>query len=159
MTTLAWLESSSTDKARTDSSIVGDVKYSLTDALLLGTVLPFSSNQIELVQTLDLLFGRSGLSFFQNKPGEHLEETDAASKQKSLTDCLDRAVTMFLIKKILDAHLFLNIMVDPPQAIVSKVHAFEWSMMINSLLEKAFPVAPSIIHIIKGVSSFPSDVT
>ena len=28
------------------------------------SVLPFSSNQIELVKTLDLLFGRSGLSFF-----------------------------------------------------------------------------------------------
>ena len=51
-----------------------------------GTILPFSSKQIELVSTLDLLFGRSGLSFFQNKPSEQLEETDAASKQKSLTD-------------------------------------------------------------------------
>ena len=59
-----------------------------------GTILPFSSKQIELVLTLDLLFGTSGISFFQNKPGEHLEETDAASKQKSLTDCLFRAVTL-----------------------------------------------------------------
>ena len=106
-----------------------------------------------------MLFGRSGLSFFQNKPGEHLEETDAASKQKSLTDCLVRAVIMFLIQKIPDAHLFLNSRVDPLQPIASRVHAFEWSMMINSLLEKAFPVAPSIIHIIEGVSGFPSDVT
>ena len=66
---------------------------------------------------------------------------------------------MFLIQKIPDANLFLNSRVDPLQAIASKVHAFEWSMMINSLLERAFPVAPSIIHIIEGVSSFPSDVT
>ena len=49
--------------------------------------------------------------------------------------------------------------VDPLQVIASKAHAFEWSMMINSLIEKAFPVAPSIIHIIEGVGSFPSDVT
>ena len=63
---------------------------------MIGTILPFSSIQIELVTTRDLLFGvRSGLSFLQNKPGEHLEETDAASKQKSLTDCLFRAVTLF----------------------------------------------------------------
>ena len=63
---------------------------------MIGAILPFSSIQIELVTTLDLLFGiRSGLSFLQNKPGEHLEETDAASKQKSLTDCLFRAVTLF----------------------------------------------------------------
>ena len=95
MTTLAWLESSSTEKVRTDSLIVGDVKYSLRDALVSGTILPFSSKQIEPVLTLDLLFGWSGLSFFQNKPGEQLEETDAASKQKSLTDCLFRAVTLF----------------------------------------------------------------
>ena len=80
---------------RTDSLIVGDVKYSLTDALLSGTILPFSSKQIKLVLTLDLLFGRSGLSFSQNKPGEHLEQTHAASKQKSLTDSLFRAVTLF----------------------------------------------------------------
>ena len=83
---MAWLESSSTDKVRTDSLIVGEVKYSLRDALVSGTILPLSSKQIELLLTLDLLFGRSGLSFFQNRPGEHLEETDAASKQKSLTD-------------------------------------------------------------------------
>ena len=98
-------------------------------------------------------------AFFQNKPGENLDETDAESKQKSLTDCLFRALTMFLIQKIPDAHLFLNSRVDPLQVIASKVHAFEWSMMIKSLLEKAFPAAPSIIHIIEGVSSFPSDVT
>lgn len=42
-----------------------------------------SSKQIALALTLDLLSGRSGLSIFQNKPGERLEETDAASKQKS----------------------------------------------------------------------------
>ena len=68
---------------------------SLRDALASGTIMPFSSKQIELVLTLDLLSGRSGLSFVQNKPGGHLEETDAASKQKSLTDCLFRAVTLF----------------------------------------------------------------
>ena len=63
---------------------------------MIGAILPFSSIQIELVTTLDLLFGiRSGLSFLQNKPGEDLEETEAASKQKSLTDCLFRAVTLF----------------------------------------------------------------
>ena len=63
---------------------------------MIGTILPFSSIQIELVTTLDLLFGiRSGLSFLQNKPGEHLEETDATLKQKSLTDCLFRAVMLF----------------------------------------------------------------
>ena len=62
LTTLAWLENSSTDKVRTDSLIVGDVKYSLRDPLVSGTILPFSSYQIELVLTLDLLFGRSGLS-------------------------------------------------------------------------------------------------
>ena len=63
---------------------------------MIGAILPFSSIQIELVTTLDLLFGiRSGLSFLQNKPGEHLEETDAALKQKSLTDCLFRAVMLF----------------------------------------------------------------
>ena len=63
---------------------------------MIGAILPFSSIQIELVTTLDLLFGiRSGLSFLQNKPGEHLEETDAASKQKSLNDCFFRAVTLF----------------------------------------------------------------
>ena len=50
-----------------------------------GTILPFSSKQNELVLTLDLLFNRSGLSFFQNKLGELLKETDAASKRKSLT--------------------------------------------------------------------------
>ena len=52
-----------TDKVRTDSLIVGDVKYSLRDPLVSGTILPFSSYQIELVLTLDLLFGRSGLIF------------------------------------------------------------------------------------------------
>ena len=63
---------------------------------MIGAILPFSSIQIELVTTLDLLFGiRSGLSFLQNKLGEHLEETGTASKQKSLTDCLFRAVTLF----------------------------------------------------------------
>ena len=64
---------------------------------MIGAILPFSSIQIELlVTTLDLLFGiRSGLSFLQNKPGEHLEETDATLKQKSLTDCLFRAVMLF----------------------------------------------------------------
>ena len=61
-------------KVKTDSLIVGDVKYSLRDVLVSGTILPFSSKQIELVSILDLLFGRSGLSFFQNKPGEQLEE-------------------------------------------------------------------------------------
>ena len=61
-----------------------------------GAFPPFLSIQIELVSTLDLLFGiRSGLRFLQNKPGEHLEETGAASKQKSLADCLFRAVTLF----------------------------------------------------------------
>ena len=65
-TTLAWLESSSTEKVKTDSLIVGDVKYSLRDVLVSGTILPFSSKQIELVSILDLLFGRTGLSFFQN---------------------------------------------------------------------------------------------
>ena len=68
----------------------------MRDALVIGAILPFSSIQIELVTTLDLLFGiRSGLSFLQNKPGEHLEETDATLKQKSLTDCLFRAVMLF----------------------------------------------------------------
>ena len=57
--------------------------------------MPFSSKQIELGLSLDLLFGKSGLSLFQNKPTEPLEETDAASEQKSLTDCLFRAVTLF----------------------------------------------------------------
>ena len=94
LTTLAWLESSSTEKVRTDSLIVGDVKYSLRDALVSGTILLYLSKQIELVLTLDLLFGRSGLSFFHNKTGEHLEEIDAASKQKSLTNWLFRAVTL-----------------------------------------------------------------
>ena len=61
---MAWLESSSTDKVRADSLIVGDVKYSLRDALVSGTILTLSSKQIELLLTLELLFGRSGLSFF-----------------------------------------------------------------------------------------------
>ncbi|CAH3187282.1 unnamed protein product, partial [Porites evermanni] len=67
---------------------------------------------------------------FQNKPGEHLEETDAASEQKSLTDCLFTALTSvvtpvfirrnsaeFLIQKIPDAHLLLNSRVDQRQNI------------------------------------------
>ena len=83
---MAWLESSSTDKVRTDSLIVGDVKYSLRDALVSGTILTLSSKQIELLLTLDLLFVGVVSVFFQNKPGEHLEETDAASKETSLTD-------------------------------------------------------------------------
>ena len=95
LTTLAWKLHPRKRLIRTDSLIVGDVKYSLTDALLSGTILPFSSKQIKLVLTLDLLFGRSDLSFSQNKPGEHLEQTHAASKQKSLTDSLFRAVTLF----------------------------------------------------------------
>ena len=65
----------------------------------------------------------------------------------------------FLIQKIPDAHLFLNSKVDPRQVIAFKVHASEWSMMINSLLEEAFPVAPNVINIIEGVSSVPWDVT
>ena len=72
---LAWLENSSTGKVKTDSLIVGDVKNSLRDALASGTILPFSSKQIEIVLTLDLLSSRSGLSFFRNKIGERLEET------------------------------------------------------------------------------------
>ena len=72
-----------------------------------GSVLPFSSKQIELVSTLDLLFGRSGLSFFQNKPGEQLEETDAASKQKSfnllsLQSCDLVSLTPVLKREIID---------------------------------------------------------
>ena len=55
----------------------------------------------------------------------------------------------FLIQKIPDAHLLLNSRVDQRQVIACKVHGFDWSMMINSLLEKAFPVAPNIIHIIE----------
>ena len=134
-----------------------------------GTILPFSSKQIELVFTLDSLFGRSGLSFSQNNSGEHLEETAAASKQKLLSDCIFRAVTLFrwhrwlfqfsFVQKIPDASLFSNSRVDPMQVIDFKVNAFEWSMMINSLLEKAFPVVPNIIHVIKGVSSVPWDGT
>ena len=54
----------STDKVKTDSSIVENVEYLFRDALVSGTILPFSSTQIELVLKLDLLFGRSGLSFF-----------------------------------------------------------------------------------------------
>ena len=132
-----------------------------------GIILLFSSYQIELVLTLDLLFGRSGLSF-KNKPGEHLEETDAASEQKSLTDCLFTALTSvvtpvficrnsaeFLIQKIPDAHLLLNSRVDQRQVIAFKVHGFDWSMMINSLIEKAFPVAPNIIHIIEFCKQCP----
>ena len=61
----------------------------------------------------------------------------------------------FLIQTIPDAHLLLNSRVDQRQVIAFKVHAFEWSMMISSLLEKAFPLAPNIVHIIEGVSSGP----
>ena len=61
----------------------------------------------------------------------------------------------FLIRKIPDAHLFLNSRVNPRQVVAFKVYAFEWSMIINSLLEKAFPMGPNIIHIIEGVSSVP----
>lgn len=94
LTTVAWLENSSTEMVRTDSLIIGVVKYSLRDTLVLGTILPFSSKQMELVLTLELLFGRSGLSLFQNESREHLEEKDTSSEQKSLTDCLLRAVTL-----------------------------------------------------------------
>ena len=65
----------------------------------------------------------------------------------------------FFIQKIPDTHLFLNSWVDPRQVIAFKVHAFEWSMVVNSLLEKAFPVAPNIINIIEGVSSVPWNFT
>ena len=64
----------------------------------------------------------------------------------------------FLKQKIPYAYLFLNGRVDPRQVIAFKVHAFE-SMMINSLFEKAFPVATNIVHIIEGVSSVLWDVT
>ncbi|CAH3143926.1 unnamed protein product, partial [Porites lobata] len=60
-------------------------------------------------------------------PGEHLEETDAVSEQKSLTDCLFTALTSvvtpvfirrnsaeFLLQKI---HLLLNSRVDQRQNI------------------------------------------
>ena len=65
--------------------------------------MPFSSKQIELKLSLDLLFGKSGLSLFQNKPTEPLEETDAASEQKSLTDCLFRDRRLKKTKGIIKA--------------------------------------------------------
>ena len=43
---------------------------------------------------LDLLFGRSGFIFFQNRPVDDVVE--AASAQKYLTALLFRAVTLFL---------------------------------------------------------------
>ena len=61
------------------------------------------------------------------------------------------------MQEIPDAHLFLNSSVDPRQVIAFEVDAFaiEWSIMINNLLERAFPVAPNIIYTIEGVSSVP----
>ena len=70
-----------------------------------------------------------------------------------------RNLVEFLIQKIPDAHLFLNSRVDPQQVVAFKVHALEWSMKINGLLKKVFPMGPNIIHIIEGVSSVPWYVT
>ena len=95
---------------------------------------------------LDLLFGKRYLTFFQNKSTKPLEETDAASKQKSFTAGLFRAVTLFRCKRYIfffsvficlgsaefsvqaipEAHLFLNSLIDLRQKIAFKAHTLAW---------------------------------
>ena len=104
---------------------------------------------------LDLLFGKRYLTFFQNKPTEPLEETDAASKQKSFTAGLFRAVTLFRCKRYIfffsfhlswisrisvqaipEAHLFLNSLIDLRQKIAFKAHTLAWGPSKKKKKEK-----------------------
>ena len=64
-----------------------------------------------------------------------------------------------LLAIIPEAHLFLSSLIDPRQVITFKVHTYGWGVFINSLLEKAFPVASDVIHLIKHIGSVPWGVS
>ena len=94
---LGWSMKSSLERFKTDSRILGFTKDSFSVAQGLDATFLLSSRKMSLrLLPLELLFGRSGFIFFQNRPGHDFVE--AALVQKSFTALFFKAVTLFLCK-------------------------------------------------------------
>lgn len=95
VTMLGWSVKTSSERFKTDSGILGFAKDSFSVAPGLDATFPLSSRKMSLrLSPLELLFGRSGFIFFQNRP-EH-DFVEAALVQKSFTAFFFKAVTVFL---------------------------------------------------------------
>ena len=95
VTMLGWSVKSSSERFKTDSWILGLAKDSLSVAQGLDATFPLSSRKMSLrLSPLELLFGRSGFIFFQNRAGHDF--VVAALMQKSFTAFFFKAVTLFL---------------------------------------------------------------
>ena len=72
---LGWSMKSSSERFKTDSGILGFTKDSFGVAQGLDATFPLSSRKMSLrLSPLELLFGRSGFIFFQNRPGHDFVE-------------------------------------------------------------------------------------
>ena len=92
---LGWSAKTSSERFKTDSGILGFAKDSFSVAPGLDATFPLSSRKMLLrLSPLELLFGRSGFIFFQNRP-EH-DFVEAALVRKSFPAFFFKAVTVFL---------------------------------------------------------------